>query len=124
MSAEVHTFEEWAGAARGLISRPVLPDDTIMVQANVESISFAIYNVTDGGAPVTGSLDVATVMKASPQTWSRDSKGFTFLHEASGSWWSLASKKYRIVITFLTTVALGSKTLIEVWEVTTKNSVP
>lgn len=121
MSAEVFKFEEWAGSSRGLMARPVLPSDVIMVQANVAAIGYQVYNITDGGAPLTGTLDVLTVMKTSPQTWNRDGKGFTFLHEGDGSWWSLPGKVYRVVISFVTTPILGSKTLIEVWEVTTKD---
>lgn len=120
--SEVISFTTHAGNVLPLVARPVLPNtyNTPAYQANISTITYAIYNVTDGGAALTGSLTVADVMFAALQTpWDVDTTGYTFLWaplHAAACAWPLANKTYRIVLTFTTTTSLEFK---RVWEVET-----
>lgn len=121
MSAEPFKFEEYANSSRGLLARNYLPNNAIAYLANISAISYEIINLTDGLPGVTGSLTVADVMFASLQTWTIDNIGYTFLWELPGSLLPLAGKTYRIILTFTTSVALGSKNFIRTWEADTKD---
>ena len=119
--SDVYRFKEYAGSGRGLMARPVLPGNRIAFLADIESIDYAVYNTTDGGPAVTGSLVVADVMLAAVDTWARDGKGYSFLWPAPGSLWPLAGKVYRIVVSFHLKEDGAGDVFIETWEVTTTN---
>jgi hypothetical protein len=119
---DIFRFEVWAGSARGFLARPILPTNIAALREHIASITYDVYNITDGGAAVSGVLDVNTVMMAAlTKPWKADTTGYSLLWDAPGTLWPLAAKQYRIVLTFTTVVALGSKSFIEVWEATTKS---
>ena len=122
MSADCFAFEQYAGSGRGLMARPRMPTDVDALREHISAIEFEIYNMTDGGVPVTGELGVDESMFDSPRPWGVDKIGHTFLHPASGAWWPLADKVYRIIITFIPTedAVPGAIPFFEVWQVTTK----
>lgn len=121
MAADVTRFEEFAGSARGLIARLILPNNAIGYKVDVQSISYAVNDVAVPGTVVTGSLDPDDVCFATAQVWNKDSKGYTFLWDAPGSLWPTAGKYYRIAVTFTLTAAHNSRSTILVWEVQTHN---
>jgi hypothetical protein len=122
MSVDVMEWDDFANSSRGLLARPILPNNVIALREHIATITYKAYNKTDGGAPVTGSLDPAEVMLTAPSgknTWSKDQIGYTFLWPAPGTIWDEPGKLYQIVLTFTTTVALGSKSFDRVYKVTT-----
>lgn len=121
MSADIMKFEDWAGSARGLTARLMIGQD-IVYRDQINSISYEIYNLTDGGSPVTGTIDPDEVLFDELQTdWGKDLIGYTFLWVVPGTLWNLAGKKYRVVITFTTTSEHNGVSFVEVWQNTTKS---
>lgn len=119
--SEVLHFAPFAASSKGLLARPILPRNVPALQSHIQSISYAVHNLTDGGAPVTGNLVVATVMQAALQPWTLDSIGYSFLWAASGTLWPLADKSYRILVTFTTTAAEESLQFTLAWQADTSS---
>ncbi len=117
--SDVFRFKEYAGSGRGLQARPILPGNRIAFLVDIDTITYAVYNTTDRGPAVTGTLVPADVMLAAVATWARDTKGYSFLWPAPGSLWPLAGKVYRVVVTFHLVNVDEGDAFIEAWEVTT-----
>lgn len=122
--AQVLVFDVFANSGVGFMARPLLPNNEICYQTNVGSIDYSVQNKTDGGAPVTGTLDPAIVMFPATQPWKFDSSGYTFLWAVPGTLWPNADKVYRIAITF-TLNAPGTQfhgfSFVLAWEPKTTN---
>lgn len=121
---DVYQWEELAESARGLLARPYLPNNVVVLRSHIASITYEVYEVGGSGTPVIGTLVVSEVMLTAPSgknTWDKDAIGFTFVWEADGSLWPDPDKTYQIVVIFTTTIALGSKSFKRIWRVTTKN---
>lgn len=122
---DILVWEEWAGSSRGLLSRPILPNNLTALQSNIQSIQAEIYNITDGGEPEVVNLTVADVMLTAPSgkgTWSKDDIGYTFNWPANGDLWPDPSKTYQIVVTFTcnnSIAALTGKSFQRVWRTNT-----
>lgn len=122
MSAAIFKFENFNNSAKGLVARPILPNKEIAIRDHIASVAYAVYNITDGGAPTTGDLDVATVMFNLLQSWQYDAIGYTFLWDMDGALTPAAPKVYRVVLTFtLLPAVLGGKSFRLAWESTTKD---
>jgi hypothetical protein len=100
MSANVLIFEEFAGSGRGLLARPLLPNNITATRTNIGEIGYTIKNLITSSV-VTGVLDPAVVMLASPMPWKFDPVGYTFFWAAFGTLWPNVNTDYRIVIDFL-----------------------
>lgn len=119
MASDVFKFSEFKNSARGLVARLVLPTNEVAENADILSIGYEVFNVTDGGASVTGAVDNDSVSDDLAE-WAVDDIGYNFLWVAPGTLWPLAGKVYRVVVTFAID-ADEPYNIIEVWEVTTKN---
>lgn len=118
---DIHRFEVWKQSGRGLLARPVLPNNIVATRDMIDSISYAVYDLADVSDPTfTGNLVVADVMLTEPATWTIDTKGYTFLWGAPGSLWPNAGT-HRIIITFNVKPANGGYIFIEVYEATAKD---
>lgn len=115
-------WDEWAGSSRGLLARPILPNNVVALRTHIASIVAEVYNLTDGGAPEVVPLVVNDVMLTAPSgkdTWGKDQIGYTFNWPADGSLWPDPDKDYKVVITFTcnaTIPALEDKEFIRVWQ--------
>jgi len=127
---DIFVWNEFAGSSRGLLARPVLPNNIDALRGHITSIEYKVYNVTDGGPPDVGTLDPLDVMLTAPSgkgTWTKDDIGYTFNWPASGDLWALPGKKYQIVLTFTCSnliATLTGKQFIRVYKVTTYNPIP
>jgi hypothetical protein len=116
---DVLQFGVFAGNGKGLLARPIIQNNHIAVKGDIESIDFSIYDTGTEDAPVTGTLDPNIVMFTAPQTWDKDTKGYTLFIDAPGSWWPLPNKNYRVVIALTATSGMGGATYLIVWEAQT-----
>ena len=124
MSAQVLIFDVFAGSGKGLMARPILPNNSVCFKTHVGTIEYEIYNVTDGDVPVTGTLDPDVVMFSSVQPWKYDNGGYSFLWAAFGTLWPEHSKIMRVVVRIQLSIP-GSPfdgfVFLMVWQPMTKN---
>lgn len=122
MSADIFKFNTWAGSSRGLLARPILPNNVVCFRADIQSISYRVVDL-DTLAEVSGMLVVNDVMFTTLQLpWKPDTTGYTFNWGAPGTLWPLPNKKYRIVLTFLLVpILFGGASFILVYEANTKD---
>jgi len=119
MYAEPFLFEEYAGSGRGLIAAPIFLDNLLALRADIDAISFKVIKLSDS-SEVTGSVPLSA-MKVAAVPWDRDDVGYSFLWNAPGTLWPDPNEKYRIIVIFTVTVALGGYSFIKTWEVSTKD---
>jgi len=120
MNAGAFEFDEYAGSARGLFARPVMPGNIIALREHIQAIKYEVF--LDGGSLGTPvDLVVADVMLTALAEWRLDKIGYSFVFEAPGTLWPLAAKRYRVVVTFTQTSLAGGKNFILVWQVNTKD---
>lgn len=117
---DIFRFEVFANSARGLIARPVMPNNVVAVKSNIASINYTVKDMVTGNL-VTGALDPNLVMFDTAQTWKYDKLGFTFLWVAPGSLWPLADRDYAISVVFVQQMLLGGNSFIEAWRAATKD---
>lgn len=120
MSATIVRSEEWIGASKGLMGKIKLPSNLIALRADIATVTYSVKLMGSANPPVTGNLDPAIVMLVATAPWNRDPEGHSFLWEAPGSLWPDPGT-YRVTVTFTTTVLLGSKPIIELWEIEAKD---
>ena len=82
------TFFE--GTSPSLMARVVGSDGAAIVQADVASIAYSLWDLDDTSSVVnSGSLDAADVvfdtLQTSDDRWTADSDGYNFLWQAAGS---------------------------------------
>lgn len=122
--SDILTFDQFAGSARGLIARPIAPNNVIVTSALIDTITYRVKNLTDNLEPATGPVP-ASCLYAAVQPWPKDPKGFTFLWEVDGALWPLALKVYRVnvIFTFKNTLALypnlAGKSFVLAWQANT-----
>jgi hypothetical protein len=128
MPAEIFRWDEFANNGRGLIARPILPNNVAAVADDIASISYKSIRLDTNANIAAGNLVVADVMFSAAQPWERDEGGYTFLWPAPGEiLWPLPNKQYRIPVTFVIKnphpiyPVLSGKGFILVWQVNTKN---
>lgn len=120
MSNLAFQFSEWAASGRGLRARPIKPDGSAFLQVDIDTISYEVWNVTDKTGPEVGTLDPAEVMLTELASWEKDDVGYSFVWYANGDLWPTADKKYRIVVTFLTSTDFDNVEFKLGWEVSTR----
>src|SRR3982750_190820 len=101
MSADILNFDVFAGNGKGLMARPILPNDVIATKSLIDTIAYSIKKMS-GGSPVTGSIDPLITMVDVPVKWKADSVGRTFLWPIPGTLIPTPNEEYRIIITFVT----------------------
>jgi hypothetical protein len=99
MSADILQFKEFVNSGRGLVARPILPNNISAFRADIATITYTVVNTNDSTS-VAGSLDPNQVMYPSLQPWDKDKIGYTFLWGADGALWPVAGKQYRIIVVF------------------------
>jgi len=121
MSVDSFSFDEYAGSGRGLLARPVLPNNVNCVQSHVASIDYKVIKKSDSSF-VTGTLDPEDVMLTAPSgknTWPKDQIGYTFNWAMPGTLIPDPNETYQIVITFTLVPALDGNKFIRIWKATT-----
>ncbi len=99
--ADVLPFNTFELSGKGLFARPLLLNTKIPAfRADILSIDYDVFNITDVSGPVSGTLSVAGVMYTALQPWDKDDEGYSFWWPAQGTLWPIANKRYRIRITF------------------------
>ncbi len=119
---DIMVWDEFAENSRGLMARPIMPNNVVALREHIATIQAEVYNRTDGGAPTIVPLTVNEVMLTAPSgkgTWNKDEIGYTFLWPADGTLWPDPAKVYQVVIRFTTVLALGSKQFVRVWRANT-----
>lgn len=126
MSVDLFEWDELADSSRGLLARPILPNNVTMLRGHVASIHVKVINRTTMVA-VEVDLDVTEVMLTTPSgknTWAKDTIGFTFNWAMPGDKIPDSDTVYQIVVTWTMNnvfPSLNGKKCIRVWKATTKN---
>lgn len=122
MTANIIRFNTWADSGKDLIAAIFFLKDVLTVRADIDSIEYKIVDITPVSPdPVqAGSVPIESMMVAGVP-WRRVREGYSFLWSLPGNLIPTPQHKYRIIITFTTIAALGSKTFILVWEANTKD---
>ena len=125
MAADMITVQVFANTGESLMARLTVAD-AVKVRSEVTSIAYSIqeqqWNSTtrewesDGTAPVTGALVVATVMMTVVTAWGKDEGGYTFKWDAAGTLWPTADIAYEVTVSFV----VSSITYRLKWMVETK----
>lgn len=120
MYTETFKFKEYAGSGKLLRAALRQFDDTMLVNADIDSMEYKVVKLSDLTF-VTGVVP-SDAMKAAPVEWHRDENGYTFGWAAPGSLWPDAGEKYRIIVTFNTAptyTPAPSASFVKVWQVET-----
>jgi hypothetical protein len=99
--ADIFEFENFVQSSRGLMARPILPNNKAALRADIETVGFVCHNITDNVEIAAGALDPAIVMFPLLQKpWRKDDTGFSFLWAFPGNYVPDPGKKVRFKITF------------------------
>lgn len=125
--ADIFQFEQWALSARGLMARPILPNNQPAFSTDIATIGFVVHNVSDNVEIAAGTLDPAVVMYPTLQKpWKKDLIGFTLLWPFPGSYVPEPGKiiRFKLTPTIINphgNAQLSGKSFIMVWQADTKD---
>lgn len=121
MAAEIFRINTWVGSSVDLVAAVRLAN-VLLFNSDISSIDYEVLDITpDTPDPLSLGSIALSAMLATPVAWGRDSVGYTFIYTIPGTHFPTAGHAYRVIVTFRTSAALGSKPFILVWEVTTLN---
>ena len=106
MSALVTRTNGFEDAASTFLARVVGEDAALLLIANVTSISYKVYDTTDGSESATGSLTVSSVIFDTLQTdarWTVDTTGYNFKFLMPASAFPAGDRLYRVEFLFTVT---------------------
>lgn len=99
--ADIFEFEQFSNSARGLMGRPILPNNKPALRQDIAAVGFVVHDLTDNTLVASGQLDPAVVMfTALQKPWRKDDVGFSFLWAFPGNYVAVADHKIRFKITF------------------------
>lgn len=122
MSARIIRGEAFEDSGVSLMGRIRGHDGENIVQADLSSIAYSVFDVTNPASVTaggTGTLTIADVVYDTLQTdsrWTKDSVGFNFLWPVAATHFASGGKTYRFEVAF--TPASGA-VFHGVWEVVT-----
>jgi hypothetical protein len=98
---DIQQFEQYLLTSRGLLARPILPNNKPALRADILSIAATVRDITANTEIATGALDPAVVMYTTLQKpWKKDDTGFSFLWVFPPEYVPVAGHSVRFKIVF------------------------
>lgn len=114
----IHRVSVFEDAGVSLMARVYAADATILVQADLSSITCSVYDVSSPSSAVaTPTVTISSVVFDTLQTdarWTEDSTGYNFRHDLAATVFATPGKIYRVEYKFTQT---GGEIFFLVFEV-------